>query len=76
VASIIKLQPGYRLDGDRSPLEYDWPTLTAVVISGDGRFVVYCAVDDAAADAKPCLFMRRIDELEAVPIPGTEGKEE
>jgi len=73
VASIIKLQPGYRLDGDRSPLEYDWPTLTAVVISGDGRFVVYCAVDDAAADAKPCLFMRRIDELEAVPIPGTEG---
>jgi serine/threonine-protein kinase len=73
VASIIKLQPGYGLDGDRSPLEYDWPTLTAVAISRDGGFVVYCAVDDDTADAKPCLFMRRIDELEASLIPGTEG---
>jgi hypothetical protein len=73
IASVIKVQPGYALDGDRDNLEFGWPTLTAMVISGDGRFIVYCAGDDAAADAKPSLFMRRIDELEAGPIPGTEG---
>ncbi len=73
VASVIKLEPGYGLDGDRDILEFGWPSLTAIAISGDGRFIVYCAVDDSAADAKPCLFMRRIDELEAKPIPGTEG---
>ena len=73
VASLIKLEPGYGLDGDRDILEYGWPSLTAMAISGDGRFIVYCATDDSAAAAKPRLFMRRIDELEAKPIPGTEG---
>jgi len=73
VASVIKLEPGYGLDGDRDLLEFGWPSLTAMAISGDGRFIVYCAVDNSAAEAKPHLFMRRLDELEASPIPGTEG---
>jgi serine/threonine-protein kinase len=72
-ASIVKLEPGYTLDGYRDILEYGWPSMTAVVISGDGRFIVYCAVDDTVTDAKPRLFMRPIEELEAKPIPGTEG---
>ncbi|MBN2265786.1 MAG: protein kinase [Candidatus Aminicenantes bacterium] len=73
VASVIKLAPGYALDGMRSPLEFNWPRRTAMAISGDGRFIVYCAVEDAVPDAKPRLFMRRLDELEASPIAGTEG---
>jgi hypothetical protein len=73
VASIVKLEPGYTLDGDRDMLEFGWPSLTAVAMSGDGRFIVYCAVDDSVTDAKPRLFMRPIEELEAKPIPGTEG---
>jgi serine/threonine-protein kinase len=73
-ASVIKLKPGYGLDGKRQLLEYNWPSLRAMTISRDGRFIVYCAVDDAAGeDVKPLLFMRRIDELEANPITGTEG---
>ncbi len=72
-ASIVKLEPGYTLDGDRDLLENGWPSLSAMAISGDGRFIVYCAIDDSLRDAKPSLFLRPIDELEAKPIPGTEG---
>jgi hypothetical protein len=73
VASVIKLEPGYTLDGNRDLLEYGWPTWTALAFSGDGRFIVYCAVDDTVADGKPCLFLRRTGELESKAIPGTEG---
>lgn len=73
VASVIKLETGYALDGDRDLLENGWPSLTAMAISGDGRFIVYSAIGDSAAEAEPVLFTRPIDELEAKPIPGTEG---
>jgi hypothetical protein len=74
VASVIKLEPGYALDGRRLILEYNRPSLKAMAISSDGDFIVYCAVDDATAeDMKSQLFMRPIDELDAIPIAGTEG---
>ena len=74
VASVIKLEPGYGLDGRRGVLDFDWPKLKAMAISQDGRFIVYCAVnDDIAEAAKSQLFMRRIDELDSSPIVGTEG---
>jgi hypothetical protein len=74
VASVIKLAPGYSLDGIRSYIEFNWPSRTAMAISSDGRFIVYCAVNDAApAGERPRLFLRRIDQLEASPIAGTDG---
>jgi len=72
--TTIKVEPGYSLDGMRRASEFLWPTRTAMAISGDGRFVVYCAVkDDASSTLTPGLFLRRLDELEAKPIRGTEG---
>ena len=74
VASVIKLAPGYSLDGIRSYIEFNWPSRTAMAISSDGRFIVYCAVNDAAPGGeRPRLFLRRIDQLEASPIAGTDG---
>lgn len=72
--TVIKVEPGYSLDGRRSPVEYLWPTRTAMALSSDGRFVVYCAVkDDSSPAPKPVLFLRKLDELEGKPIRGTEG---
>ena len=74
VASVIKLEPGYSLDGKRLILEYNRPSVNALAISRDGRFIVLCAINDAGTeDEKPHLFMRRIDELDASMIAGTEG---
>jgi len=74
VVSVIKLEPGHSLEGERSGLEFNWPRRTAMALSRDGRFIVYCAVDDAGGEEKvPRLFMRRLGEIEASPIPGTEG---
>lgn len=73
--SIIKLEPGYELDGWRipPPLGIDQPSLTAFAISHDGRFLVYGAVRPGAQPGdKPQLFLRRTDQLEAKPISGTE----
>ncbi len=72
--SVIKLETGYGLDGRRGFLEYNRPTLNALAFSRSGDFIVYCAVNDAALEgAEPKLFLRRIDQLEALPIEGTEG---
>lgn|GEM_PF-719510 len=72
--TTIKVEPGYSLDGMRRAAEFLWPTLTAMDISHDGRFIVYCAVkDDGSSTPTPGLFLRRLDELEAKPIRGTEG---
>lgn len=73
VASVIKLEPDHSLDGMRRAIEFNWPSRTAMTISQDGQFIVYSAVNDAEEDAKPHLFMRRIDELEASQIVGTYG---
>ena len=45
-----------------------------MAISSDGRFIVYSAVtENPGPQAKPHLYLRRIDQLEAKPIAGTEG---
>lgn len=74
VASIIKVESGHSLDGNRWAWEFNWPNRTAMAISKDGSFIIYCAInDEAGSQASPQLFMRQLDKLENTPIPGTEG---
>jgi serine/threonine-protein kinase len=74
IRSVIKVEPGHSLDGMRREHEFNWPSRTAMDISKDGSFIVYCAVnDDDGSDAKPQLFFRKLSQLNAEPIPGTEG---
>lgn len=72
VTSNIKLEPGHWLEGMRGEMER--PTRTAMTISSDGRFVVYSAIEEnPGPQAKPRLYLRRMDQPEAKPIAGTEG---
>jgi serine/threonine-protein kinase len=79
VASIIKLEPGYCLSGmfgggRANPYGYDHPTRTGIAVSSDGRFIVYSATKESAGPRdKPRLYLRRMHELEAKPVQGTEG---
>ncbi len=75
VTSTIKVEPSHWLDGMRvATLTLERPTRSAMAISNDGKFVVYSAIEDnPGPQAKPWLFLRRMDQLEAKPIPGTEG---
>jgi Tol biopolymer transport system component len=70
----IKVEPGHWLDGRRRSWEKELPSQTALAISSDGRFVVYSAIEEnPGPQAKPQLYLRRMDQLEAKPIAGTEG---
>ena len=72
VASTIKLEPGHWLQGMRGEMER--PTRAAMTISSDGSFVVYSAIEEnPGPQAKPRLYLRRIDRSEAKSIAGTEG---
>jgi len=74
ISSTIKVEPGHWLDGMRRDVEMQRPSRTAMAISSDGEFVVYSAIEEnPGPQAKPRLFLRRIDQLEAKPITGTEG---
>ncbi|MGA2263295.1 MAG: protein kinase [Acidobacteriota bacterium] len=74
ITSTIKVEPGHWLDGKRNPFFLQRPNLTAMAISGDGRFVVYSAIEEnPSPQAKPQLYLRRMDQAEAKPINGTEG---
>ncbi len=74
ITSIIKVEPGHWLDGMRRASEAQRPSRTAMAISGDGRFVVYSAIEEnPGPQAKPQLYLRRMDQAEAKPITGTEG---
>jgi len=74
VRSVIKVEPGHWLDGMRRTGELERPSRTAMAISGDGRFVVYSAIEEnPGPQAKPQLYLRRMDQAEAKPITGTEG---
>ncbi len=76
ITSTIKIEPGHRLQGRRTYEEMDRPTCTAIAISSDGRFVVYSAIEEnPGPQAKPRLYLRRLDRSEAEPIAGTEGGE-
>jgi serine/threonine-protein kinase len=72
VKATIKVEPGLWLDGMRSYFNLQRPSRTAMAVSSDGKFLVYCA-SEPGPQAKPRLYLRRIDELEARPIKGTEG---
>lgn len=74
IVSTIKLEPNHSLAGNR--LSFNWPSRTAMTLSHDGTFMVYCAVDDSAGLREregAQLFMRQLDDQHATPIPGTEG---
>ena len=74
VTSTIEVEPGYWLDGMRTAQAFQRPSRTAMVISSDGSFVIYSAVEEnPAAQAKPRLYLRRLDQPEAKPMAGTEG---
>jgi Tol biopolymer transport system component len=72
IMSTIKVEPGHRLEGQARDMER--PGRTAVTISSDGKFIVYSAIEeDPAPQAKPQLYLRRMDQSAAKPIAGTEG---
>ena len=72
VTSTIKIEPGHRLEGQAFDLELSGRT--AVAISSDGNFIVYSAIEEnPGPQAKPQLYLRRIGQLAAKPIAGTEG---
>jgi eukaryotic-like serine/threonine-protein kinase len=76
VRSPIRLEACYWLDGKRwsPPYGFDHPTRTAMAISSDCRFIVYSAVkENPGPQDKPRLYLRRLGQLEAKPIAGTEG---
>ncbi len=69
--TTVKVEPGQRLAGQPKSGR---PTRTAMAISCNGSFVVYGAVkENFGAQDKPCLYLRRFDEMEAKPISGTQG---
>ncbi len=71
VTSTIKVEPGHWLDGFR---QLGRPSRHALAISRDGTFIVYSAIEeDPDPQAKPQLYLRRMDQPTATPIRGTEG---
>jgi serine/threonine-protein kinase len=74
ITSTIKVEPGHWLDGMRRAVDAQRPSLTSMAISSDGRFVVYSAIEEnPGPQAKPQLYLRRMDQAQARPITGTEG---
>jgi serine/threonine protein kinase len=74
VISTIKVEPGHWLDGLCTSFTLQRPSRTAITISSDGRFVVYCAIEEnPGLQLKPRLFLRRIGQPEAKAVAGTEG---
>ena len=74
LSATIKVEPGQWLDGIRRAIDLERPSRTAMAISSDGRFIVYSAIEEnPGPQAKPKLYLRRMDQSEARPITGTEG---
>jgi serine/threonine-protein kinase len=63
---VITLPPNEQL-----PAESVGQAVPAIALSRDGTRLVYAGVRDGAIR----LYLRRLDQVEAVPIPGTEGAE-
>jgi serine/threonine-protein kinase len=66
VAPAERLLSGFQGD---AALAQGRPSRTAMAISADGRSIVF----SAERDGRVQLFLRRLDQLDATPIPGTEG---
>ncbi len=74
VRSTIKVEPGRWLDGMRREMDRERPSRTAMAISSDAAFIVYSAIEESPGpQAKPRLYMRRMDQTGAKPITGTAG---
>ena len=72
VRSVLKIEPGQWLEALRRDLDH--PTRTAFAISSDGRFIVYSAIPEKPGlHAKPQIYLRRMDQMNAAPVAGTEG---
>jgi serine/threonine-protein kinase len=72
VRSVLKIGPGQWLDGGRSI--FDRPSRTAMAFSSNGSFVVYSAItENPGPQAKSLIYVRRLDQIEAAPVAGTEG---
>lgn len=72
VTSTIKVEPGHRLEGQSRDLER--PGRTAMAISKDSKFIVYSAiVENPDSQARPQLYLRKMDQSKASPIAGTEA---
>jgi serine/threonine-protein kinase len=75
VTATIKVEPGHWLAGIQH-VQWTWqrPSRTAMAISSDGKFIVYSAIEEnPGPQAKPHLYLRKMDQSEANPIAGTEG---
>ncbi|OGD18691.1 MAG: hypothetical protein A2W03_08860 [Candidatus Aminicenantes bacterium RBG_16_63_16] len=71
VTSTIKVEPRHWLVGMVAEMER--PSRPAVAFSNDGRFIVYSAIEaNPGPQAKPRLFLRRLDQPEAKPIDGVD----
>ena len=76
IRAPVRLEAGQWLDGQRRvpPRGFDQPTRTAMALSSDGRFMVYSAVkENPTPQDKSQIYFRRMDQMKAVPIAGTEG---
>jgi serine/threonine protein kinase len=72
ITSIIKVEAGHWLSGQPTVMER--PSRNALAISSDGKLVVYSAIEEnAGPQAKPQLYLRRMNQREAKGIAGTEG---
>jgi eukaryotic-like serine/threonine-protein kinase len=75
--TTIRVEPGHILAGIMQTTIIR-PTRKAMAISRDGRFIVYCAAkewpdkDRPEYQTKSHLYLRKIDQLHATLIPGTE----
>ena len=68
----LKVEPGHWLDGMR--VANKQPSRTALAIASDGSFIIYAAIpEDPGLQAKPQIYLRRMDQMEAAPVAGTEG---
>jgi len=75
VTSIIKVESDHWLDGiRRADMTLERPSRTAMAISNDGKFIVYSAIEEnPGLQAKPQLYLRKLEQPDAQPISGTEG---
>ena len=72
--SIIRIESGQWLAGRARQADFWRPSRTAMTISGDGRFIVYCAIEGSPSlQAVSRLYIRRTEQMEAKPIAETEG---
>jgi serine/threonine-protein kinase len=74
VRAILRIEPGPWLAGMGTQREFWRPSRTAMAISSDGRFIVYSGIEgNPSPESMPRLYLRRIDQMGAKPIAGTEG---